>query len=577
MKHKITLFLLAIFSPLTIFCQTYISDVTVVDVLTKRLLPGQTVVIQNDLISEIRPAGEIKSSGKAQLINGSGKFLIPGLTDGHVHFFQSGGLYTRPDVIDLRKYKSYDSEIKWTKDNMDDLMRRYVRSGITSVIDVGSSYNFLKLRDELSKAEYAPAIYMTGPLLTTWVPEPYKDLKNDSPFELPATIGEARQLVQKQVALRTDFIKIWYVVDSKNAEASARRHLPMVQAVIDEAHKHKLKVAVHAPERIAAQLAVESGCDYLVHSVEDEIVPDAFVQLLKERKTAICPTLIVYEGYNKTLGQRNNFSFYELTNSNPSQIGSLEDLKHLPVPDAPKMKEFLNSSQFISSYAKKDSILRYNLKKLADNGVLIVAGTDAGNIGTQHATSYLGELKAMQESGLTSWQVLQSATINAAKLFDNENQTGSISVGKTASMVLLNANPLTDLDNLTDIALVFNKGIAFQPDTLIKETPLALVQRQLNAYNARNIEAFLEPYADDVELYEYPDKLLSKGKDKMRKDYQQMFEKLPNLHCEIKERTIKGNIITDKEIVTGMGPKKVEATAVYHIADNKISKVYFVP
>ncbi|MES3018120.1 MAG: amidohydrolase family protein [Bacteroidota bacterium] len=576
MKHKITLFLLAIFSPLTIFCQTYISDVTVVDVLTKRLLPGQTVVIKKDLISDIRPVGEIKAPENAKIINGTGKFLIPGLTDGHIHFFQSGGLYTRPDVIDLRKYKSYESQVKWSMGNMDDLMRRYVRAGITSVVDVGSSYNFLKLRNELSKGEHAPTIYMTGPLLTTWVPDPYKDLKNDSPFELPATVAEARQIVQKQLAFRPDFIKIWYVVDSKNVEESARKHLPMVKAVIDEAHKHKLKVAVHAPERFAAQLAVENGCDYLVHSVEDEIVSDAFVQLLKVRKTLLCPTLIVYGGYNKTLGQRNNYSLYELTKSNPDQIGSLDDLKHLPVPDAPKMKEFLNSSQFISSSAKKDSIILHNLKKLADNGVLIVAGTDAGNIGTQHATSLLAELKAMQQSGLTTWQVLESATINAAKLFDNENQTGSISVGKTASMILLNANPLTDLGNLTDIALVFNKGIAFQPDTLIKETPLALVQRQLNAYNARNIEAFLEPYADDVELYEYPDKLFSKGKNQMRKDYQGMFEKLPNLHCEIKERTIKGNVITDKEIVTGMGPNKVEATAIYHIADNKISKVYFV-
>lgn len=575
MKNKITLFLLGFLAPLTLCSQTYISDVTVVDVLNKRLVPGQTVIVQKDIISEIKPVADITPAANATIINGTGKFLIPGLTDGHVHFFQSGGLYTRPDVIDLRKYKSYESEIKWTRDNMDDLMRRYVRAGITSVVDVGSSYNFLKLRNELSKADHAPTIYMTGPLLTTWVPDPYKDLKNDSPFELPATVAEARQIVQKQLAFRPDFIKIWYVVDSKNVEASARKHLPMVQAVIDEAHKHNLKVAVHAPERIAAQLAVESGCDYLVHSVEDEIVSDAFVQLLKERKTLLCPTIIVYEDYNKTLGQRNNFSFYELTKSNPDQIGSLDDLKHLPVPDATKMKEFLNSSQFISSYAKKDSILRHNLKKMADNGVLIVAGTDAGNIGTQHATSYLAELKAMQESGLNTWQVLESATINAARLFDNESRTGSISVAKTASMVLLNANPLTNLDNLTDIALVFNKGIAIKPDTLIKETPLALVQRQLNAYNARNIEAFLEPYADDVELYEYPDKLFSKGKDKMRKDYQQMFEKLPDLHCEIKERTINGNVITDKEIVTGMGPNKVEATAIYHIANNKISKVYF--
>ena len=117
--------------------------------------------------------------------------------------------------------------------------------------------------------------------------------------------------------------------------------------------------------------------------------------------------------------------------------------------------------------------------------------------------------------------------------------------------------------------------ITLQSDTLIKETPLALVQRQLNAYNARSLEAFLEPYSDDVELYQFPDKLLSKGKEEMRKGYA-FFKDVPDLHCEIKERIIQGNIIIDKESVSGFGSKPVEATAIYHIIDGKIKKVYFI-
>ncbi|GEO08277.1 amidohydrolase family protein [Segetibacter aerophilus] len=217
-----------------------------------------------------------------------------------------------------------------------------------------------------------------------------------------------------------------------------------------------------------------------------------------------------------------------------------------------------------------------NLKKMIDAGVTIVAGTNAGNIGTQHATSFLSELKAMQKSGLTNWQILQSATINPAKIFNNKNNIGSISIGKKADMVLLNSNPIDNLENLTKINLVFNKGYAINPDTLVKETPLALVQRQLNAYNARNIDAFLEPYSEGVELYEFPQKLIGKGKENMRKEYSEMFNNLSNLHCEIKERIIQGNIIIDKESVSGIGKTKVEATAIYHIENNKIAKVYFV-
>jgi len=118
--------------------------------------------------------------------------------------------------------------------------------------------------------------------------------------------------------------------------------------------------------------------------------------------------------------------------------------------------------------------------------------------------------------------------------------------------------------------------LLIKPDTLIKETPLALVQRQLNAYNARDLEAFLEPYANDVELYDYTTgKLLGKGKDNMRKNYA-FFKQVPDLHCEIKARIIQGNIIIDKEIVTGSGGPAMEATAIYHIEGNKIKKVYFI-
>jgi hypothetical protein len=241
-----------------------------------------------------------------------------------------------------------------------------------------------------------------------------------------------------------------------------------------------------------------------------------------------------------------------------------------------RVKKWINSPANISSSHHTDSIRFANLKKMSDAGITIVAGTDAGNIGTQHASSYLSELKAMKKCGLSNWQVIQSATINPTKLFNKENNTGVIAIGKKADLVLLHANPIDSLDNLAKIALVFNKGFVIKPDTLIKETPLALVQRQLNAYNARNMDAFLEPYADDVELYMFPNKLVTKGKKNMRKEYDEMFKNLVNLHCEIKERIIQGNIIIDQESVSGFGATKLEATAIYHIENNKITKVYFI-
>ncbi|RYF96761.1 MAG: amidohydrolase, partial [Chitinophagaceae bacterium] len=216
-----------------------------------------------------------------------------------------------------------------------------------------------------------------------------------------------------------------------------------------------------------------------------------------------------------------------------------------------------------------------NLKKLSDAGVLIATGTDAGNIGTLHASSYLGELQTMKLSGMSNWQILQASTINGAKVVGKETEFGSITAGKKANLVLLDANPVDSLENITRINRVINRGVVFLPDSIVQETPVQLVQRQLNAYNARNIEAFLDTYADDVELYDFPDKLIAKGKDSMRVNYAGMFNDLPDLHCEILNRIVQGNTIIDRERVRVRG-KFLEAVAVYKVENGKIKKVWFI-
>ncbi|MEP7253004.1 MAG: amidohydrolase family protein [Ginsengibacter sp.] len=574
MKNRTVLIVALILFSVRSIGQTYISNVTVVDVDKQKLVPHQTVIIKDDLITGIQSSSKAKIPAGADVIDGAGKYLMPGLTDAHVHFFQSGGLYARPDAIDLRKDAPYKQEITWAHNNMEDFLRRYTMLGITSVIDVGSTIHFLQQRDTFVNKNYAPAIYMTGPLLTSYEPDEYFNLKNDEPFFLVKTPDEGVKYVQQQLPYHPDFIKIWYIAESAEA---AKKFEPTAKAIIDEAHRNNLKVAVHATERLTAQLAVESGCDYLVHEVEDEIVSDNFVKLLKTKKVILCPTLTVADNYDFTFAQEYKYSAYDLINSNPVTIGSLTDLRHLPdsaIISRYKTHFSSNAVKHISS--RTDSVRMVNLKKMSDAGVIIVAGTDAGNIGTQHASSLLSELKAMKASGMSTWQVIRSATINSAKIFDSEKSEGSIAVGKTANAVLLNANPIDALDNLKDIELVINRGAIFHPYSLIAETPVTIVEHQLNAYNMGNIDAFLASYSDDIELYDFPSKLSGKGKEDMRKDYQNSFTTFPGLHCEILERIVQGNVIIDKEKVTGVGPVPLIGTVIYEINNNKISKVYFI-
>lgn len=574
---KNCIFILAALLSLTsIMAQTYITNTTIVDVENQKLIPNQTVIITNDLISNIQSHKKVKLPENASIIDGTGKYLIPGLTDAHIHFGQNGGLYTRPDVIDLRAFSSFENEIQLTKDDMEQKLLRYLKQGITNVIDVGSNLNFLEQRNNFATKDSLPSIFITGPLLTTYQPKVYESYPEDKPFILTKTIEEGINGVQSQLPYKPDFIKIWYIAgaDGLSVEASARKNLPIVKAIIDEAHNNKLKAAVHATQRITAQLAVENGADFLVHHIDDEILNDDFVQLMKKNKTIMIPTLIVPSGYNNTFAQTLSFTAHELQHADPYQLGSLLDLKHLA--DTTLVNNYKNRSIAQAGRSKtSDSIAMANTKTLADAGVLLATGTDAGNIGTLHGSSYLAEVQAMQQSGMSTWQILTASTLNGAKILDKQHEFGTVSTGKKANLVLLNANPVENIDNIININRVINNGVVIQPEDLLKDTPADLAQRQLNAYNLRDIDAFLEPYAENVEIYTFPDELQTKGKDNMRKIYASKFENTPNLHCELVNRIVQGNTIIDQERVQ-FGNQIVEAIAVYHIEDGKIKKVYFI-
>lgn len=114
------------------------------------------------------------------------------------------------------------------------------------------------------------------------------------------------------------------------------------------------------------------------------------------------------------------------------------------------------------------------------------------------------------------------------------------------------------------------------PDT-VKPTPVELAQQQLNAYNARDIEAFLEPYAEDVELFNFPNQPISVGKERMRRSYGKLFEETPDLHCELVDRMVMGNTVIDQErVVFRKGEPALNAIAIYKIKDGKIARVYFI-
>jgi imidazolonepropionase-like amidohydrolase len=569
MKILISIFVLSVIS-ISVFCQAVtITPVNVVDVRNGKILSDMTVVCERGLITQVGKAKATKAPAGSTVIDGQGKYLLPGMTDAHMHFFQSGSLYTRPDALNLTNVYSYEKEMVRGNESIADYFSRYLRLGITTIVDVGGPFRNFVVRDSIARANQSPNVLVTGPLFSM-VDNPETTWQGDAPILKVTTIEAADSLLEKMLPLKPDFIKIWYIV---TPDLPAEKTLPVVRYIAEKTHQANLKLAVHATQLNTATLAVDAGADILVHSIDDAVIPATLIRRMKEKNVSLIPTLIVLGNYYKTFSGRLDHSIQDLAFANPFMYGSLTDLEWISGNHLPPYLKNLRKHGIPKSLSRTDSMMAVNLKVLADAKVNIVAGTDAGNIGTMHGSSYLQELKAMQAAGLTIPQILQSATMNAAKAFGTSG--GVIEKGKQANMVLLTQNPLTNLDHLNSIEVVVVRGTVYKADTLIQESPEMLVQRQLNAYNARNLEAFLDTYAEDIELYEFPDKLMSKGKDAMRKQYGSMFSQLKYLHCKIEERIVIGNKVIDHENVV-FNENRINAVAIYEVADGLIRKVTFL-
>ena len=131
---------------------------------------------------------------------------------------------------------------------------------------------------------------------------------------------------------------------------------------------------------------------------------------------------------------------------------------------------------------------------------------------------------------------------------------------------------LDEINNISRIAVnESGNRLAF----VAEESPVHIVQQQLDAYNLRDLDAFMDTYSETIELYNFPDQLIGKGKEAMRKNYGAFFESTPDLHCEIKNRIVIGNKVIDEEYITANG-SNFSAVAIYEIENGKIAKVTFL-
>jgi imidazolonepropionase-like amidohydrolase len=438
---------------------------TVINPADGKVMPNATVVINGDKIERVS-MGKQDAAALGKQIDCAGKFILPGYIDTHVHFFQSADLFTRPDVADFNSVRPYKDEVAWIKSHVEDVFTRYIRCGITSVVDVGGPFWNFEVRKAANATAKAPRVAVAGPLISS-VSREKLDL-GDPPIVKIDGPEQAREFVRKLADQKPDLVKIWYIVDKDHPVDAFR---PTVRATAEESHAHKIRVAVHATELETARAAVEEGADILVHSVVDKPVDDAFVKLLKDRGTILCPTLVVFERYGRTFSHQLNLTPEEKAWGNPEVIASL-DVTKVPEDKLPdRIKSALAKPDEAMDRIKKTyEIALPNLKKLEDAGVTIAAGTDAGNIGTIHGPALFREFQLMKEAGLMPMQILQCATSNAAKLFGGETgaHIGKLDQGYFADLVVLKSNPADDIVHASDIDTVIKNGVIYPADSILR-------------------------------------------------------------------------------------------------------------
>ncbi len=385
----------------------------------------------------------------------TGQWITPGLIDAHVHFSQTGWADGRPDGLDLRDRLPYEKAVADLRAHPERWFRSYLCSGVTSVFDVGGYSWTIDMARRTENDTWAPHVAASGPLLTTF--DHWLNLPADRQFVFLKDEEAARAGVRALAAQGAAAVKLWFIVTPKQpVEAST----PLVMAAGDEARRVGLPLIVHATGLAEAKVALRAGARLLVHGVWDQAVDQEFLALARQGDAVYSPTLTVTQGYARmgeaVAGRR------APAVDDPNGCLDRALLEKVGEParvDLTGKVEPARVAVWKERAERVGVIGAANLKRVAEAGVTIAMGTDAGNPLTLHGPSVYAELEAMQAAGLTPMQVLVAATRGGAVAMGKEQELGTIEKGKWADLLVLSADPTVDAAGFRRVRHVMRGGV----------------------------------------------------------------------------------------------------------------------
>jgi imidazolonepropionase-like amidohydrolase len=398
-----------------------LAHITVIDVAGGVSRPDMTVVIRDGRISEVGEADKAAAPQGATVVNAAGKFLLPGLWDMHVHWYNR------------------------------DTLTLFTANGVTGVREMFGNPDLLRWRQDVAKGSLVgPRMIVASPII-------------DGPQPVwPGSIvvsneDEGRKAVIKVKKEGADFVKVY-----------SRLPRDAYFAIADEAKKQGLTFAGHVPFSVSAVEASDAGQKSIEHltgirmrlsdkeleAYNDRKAAELFARFVKN-ETWQCPTLTVLRS-GAYLGDEN--------------FRRDQRLKFIPPP----MKErwgmrIANRNE--ENFANAKRVFQKELEivgAMRKAGVQLLAGTDTGNPFCFPGFSLHEELALLVIAGLTPVEALRSATLNPAKFLGLDKTLGTIEQGKIADLVLLDANPLEDVRNTQRINAVISNGRLFDRKALDK-------------------------------------------------------------------------------------------------------------
>ncbi|MDX1405280.1 MAG: amidohydrolase family protein [Woeseiaceae bacterium] len=419
-------------------CQENLRPAVPVAIVGGQLLDGyeaepihhSVVVFEDGRITAVGSKLDTEIPDAAVIIDAGGRTVMPGLIDAHMHI----------DLIGHGEYADY-YELLEGMTRLGDVMpiaaKQMMRGGVTSGLDLGAPFQVLEFRERIRRGEIpGPRLTVSGPWITridmAGIPDAY-EIVIDSP-------REAAQRTRELIANGSDVIKTWVGLSEDD-----------YRAVVEEAHRVGVKVHAHLYDPDAMRAAINAGVDVFQHagSARNPPYDDALVSEIAHKNIPVVQTI------------SHRIWVYPATVAFPERLYDPVYKKDMP-PDIYEsfIKSFENFHRrsYFHDIGRETRNAQVSARQFIDAGAYMGVGTDAASPLNMHTEAMWREMSALVDSGMTPIQVISAATKTNAEILGQFDELGTIEPGKLADIIIVDGNPLANIDALQHVEIVIKDG-----------------------------------------------------------------------------------------------------------------------